>query len=60
MSHLLLVRGSGEGPLEVLLADEELADGADRVFRRGEDVVLRVRPGDTVVVRDVRRRVGIC
>lgn len=58
MSCLLLVRSDPRGQVELTLADEELADGDSRVFRRGDEVVMVVAPGDSVVVRDVRGRVS--
>lgn len=54
MSRLLLVRPGSSGQVEVVLADEELADGDRRVFRRANQVVMTVRAGDPLVVRDVR------
>lgn len=57
MSRLLLVRTDGSGEVEIVLADEELADGDCRVFRRGNAIVMTVRAGDALVVRDVRHHV---
>lgn len=54
MSHLLLILPRPPDAPQVLLADQEAVVGQHRVFRRGGQIVLSLRQGDPLVVRDIR------
>lgn len=55
MSRLLLMRPT-QGRVDLVLADEERDEDGLRVFVRGVEVVLRLAPGEPLVVRDIASR----